>query len=175
MTATTPPFGIDTYTMRRLVPLGILLACVVPLATAYAGQYGFGLEPCILCLYQRIPFFLNGFLAILLLFGPVRGRWRDALVWLCAGLFFANSALAFYHVGVEHHWWAAATGCGGTLPSQLSLTDLNQALSHKREKPCDEVTFAILGLSIATYNVAYSAALGVATLFGLRLMRETSR
>ncbi|MCP5366425.1 MAG: disulfide bond formation protein B [Hyphomicrobiales bacterium] len=165
--------GYDTHEWRRLVPLGILAACVVSLTTAYTAQYGFDLEPCILCLYQRVPFFVNGGLAVLLLFAGIRGNWRTWLVVVCAVVFFANSALAFYHVGVEQHWWHSVTGCGGGLPTEMSIQSMKADLLKPRVKPCDEVDFQFLGISIATYNVVYSGALGLATLVGLRLMKRS--
>ncbi|MGZ9105635.1 MAG: disulfide bond formation protein B, partial [Rhodoplanes sp.] len=38
---------------RRLL-LAILVISLAALASAFAGQYLFGLEPCVLCLYQRV-------------------------------------------------------------------------------------------------------------------------
>jgi len=166
--------GYDTYEWRRLVPLGILAACVVSLTTAYIAQYVFDLEPCILCLYQRVPFFFNGLLAVLLLFSSLRGNWRTWLVVLCALAFFVNSGIAFYHVGVEQHWWASAAGCGGGLPTEMTIESMQKDLLKPRIKPCDEVDFHFLGISMATYNVAYSLGLGLATLIGLRLMKRTA-
>ena len=95
------------------------------------------------------------------------------LMIFCAVVFFANSALAFYHVGVEQHWWHSVTGCGGGLPTEMSIQSMKADLLKPRVKPCDEVDFQFLGISIATYNVVYSGALGLATLVGLRLMKRS--
>ena len=38
----------------RLVPFAILAASIGALATAYTAELAIGIEPCILCLYQRI-------------------------------------------------------------------------------------------------------------------------
>ena len=37
-------------------PLVILAASAGALASAFVAQYVFGLEPCVLCIYQRWPF-----------------------------------------------------------------------------------------------------------------------
>ena len=38
-----------------------------------------------------------------------------AVIMLCALLFAASTALAFYHVGVEQHWFAGPTACTGSI------------------------------------------------------------
>ncbi len=51
-------------TAPRYIPLAILAASVAALGAAYIAEYAFGLEPCILCLYQRLPFVATGLLAL---------------------------------------------------------------------------------------------------------------
>ena len=65
-----PSRGVD---WPRLIPLAILAASAGALAVAYIAEFVFGLEPCILCLYQRVPYAATGILAILAL-GMRRGR-----------------------------------------------------------------------------------------------------
>jgi disulfide bond formation protein DsbB len=40
----------------------------------------------------------------------------------------------------------------------------------KPQKPCDDVEWTFLGLSMATYNAAFSLALAAASLAGARLL-----
>jgi disulfide bond formation protein DsbB len=152
----------------RLAQLGIFAACAGALGTAYVSQYVFGLEPCVLCLYQRVPYMLAGALALLGLCLPTDGR-RPTLLIAAAGLIFlAGALIAFYHVGVEQHWWASVAACGGQLSSEISIEQLQAALSSKPPKPCDEPAFQLFGVSMAGYNSLALLILGIATLFVAR-------
>jgi disulfide bond formation protein DsbB len=172
---TTPDAGSPIVVWT--IPLAILAASVGSLATAFAAQYLFGLDPCILCLYQRIPYAVTVVLAAAALVTPTRGPLRPGLVTLCAVVFFAGAALAFYHVGVEQHWWGSIAGCGGELATDLSLEDLKAQLTEGfiARKPCDRVAWELFGLSLAGYNGIASLALGVACLAGARLIRRGAR
>lgn len=159
------------------IPLAILAVSVGALAMAFAAEYLFGLDPCILCLYQRIPYAVTVVLAAAALVAPTHGRLRTGLVTLCAVVFFAGAALAFYHVGVEQHWWGSIAGCGGELATDLTLEDLKSQLTggFVPRKPCDRVDWELFGLSLAGYNGFASLALGVASLAGARLVARGAR
>lgn len=139
----------------RLYPALLIAVGLGALATAYTAQYGFGLEPCILCLYQRVPFAIAAVLGIAGLMYP---QTLAAVFALAALAFGVNSAIAVYHVGVEQHWWASAV-CGGHLATQINTQDLLAALDSKPEKSCDAVDWTFLGISMAGWNVVFSGAL----------------
>lgn len=143
-----------------LVRLALLAALVVgggSLAVAFILQFGFGVQPCILCLYERVPYALLAATgAVGLLFaGPATQRW---LLGLCALILLAGAGLGGYHVGVEEHWWQAATGCAVTPAETLSIDQLQAALLTPL-KPCDQVDFRVAGLSLAGINGLLSLAL----------------
>lgn len=162
-------------TTLRLIPLAVFVIAAGALVFAYIAEYGFGLEPCILCLYERIPYALAAIAALVAAALPMRPGARAVLVGVCAAIFFAGAGLGFYHVGVERHWWTAVTGCGGTLPADFSLEDLQAQLQRSTLKPCDQVDWRLFGLSLATYNAILSLALAVACLAGARVMMASSR
>ncbi|HEY9080099.1 disulfide bond formation protein B [Magnetovibrio sp.] len=149
----------------HLYPTFLILVGVGSLAAAYTAQYGFDLEPCVLCLYQRVPFAV----AIVLGFvGLLRPRWLGVVFVLAAAVFAINGAIAFYHVGVEQHWWSSAVGCGGKLPTQVSTADLLASLERKAPKSCDAVDWTMLGISMAGWNILFSNGLALASLYVLR-------
>ncbi len=156
-----------------LVPMAILAASVGALATAYTAELAFGLEPCILCLYQRIPYAVAGVLGLLALLLP-RGRYRVWAVAGCGAAFIAGAGIAFYHVGVEQHWWMSAASCGGGGgPEPRTVEELRTLLLAKPPKGCDETDWTLFGLSMATYNVAASLALAYGAFWGAQRMRGT--
>ncbi len=154
---------IENADWNRWAPLMIMAASVGALATAYSAEYAFGLEPCILCLYQRIPYAVAGVLglgALLLPTGPSANRARSWAVMGAGFVFLAGAGIAFYHVGVEQHWWASAASCGGAVgEGPKTIAELQQMLSQKPPKACDEVDWTLFGLSMATYNIPVSLAL----------------
>src|SRR3982074_1920092 len=88
----------------------VLVASTSVLGAALLSQYWGGLAPCELCLLQRWPWSAAVVIALLLL---VAGS-RTALPWvalLLAAVFALSVAFAFYHVGVEQHWFAGPTAC----------------------------------------------------------------
>lgn len=154
----------------RVTPFGVAFACVGALGVAYTAQYGFGLEPCILCLYQRIPYAVAGVLALAAILMP-RGTGRWVLLAICVPVFLTGAGIAFYHTGVEQHWWASAAGCGGTLASFSSAEDLQASLLAPPVKACDDVDWTLFGLSMTVYNTALFLSLAVATAYGIKRMR----
>src|SRR6266702_7494268 len=94
---------------RRLLAL-VLVASAAIVGGALLFQYVGGLEPCELCLYQRWPYYAAIVATgIALMSGGERAM--EAVIALCALLFAASTVLAFYHLGVEHHWFAGPTAC----------------------------------------------------------------
>jgi disulfide bond formation protein DsbB len=115
-------------------------------------------------------------LAALALLLSARGQSRQWLVIACGWVFLAGSALAFYHVGVEQHWWGSVAACGGELSSGVDVTDLAAQLSGPQRRPCDQVDWRLFGLSMAGYNSVVSLGLGVAAIAGgWYLGKETER
>jgi disulfide bond formation protein DsbB len=159
--------------VNRLVPLAIVLACLGALAFAYIGQYGFGLEPCILCIYERIPYALAAGVALLAAVLPLNGSARAVLVGLCGVIFLGGAGLAFYHVGVEEHWWAAVTGCGGQPAVDFTVEDLQASLQRPSPlKACDQVDWRLFGISLAGYNVILSMVLAIGSFVGAGFVKR---
>ena len=143
---------------QRFAPLVLLLASLGALAVVLVLQYGFGLEPCHLCTLQRIPY---GFVLLLALVALADGRdanLRGLLLGLAALAFAANAGIAFFHIGVERHWWEAACSGGENL-----ATSAGSLLAHLRQgkaaPACDSVPFALFGLSLAGLNLIFSLVL----------------
>lgn len=150
-----------TLTARFLRPgrpfFGTVLAvCAVALAAALVGEHVFGLEPCILCLYERIPYAAAGLVAGLLAALPTSPGLRRLGAGLCLLAFAANAGLGFYHVGVEQHWWTSAVCAVDGQQTQFTVEDLRAALQAPQRPACDEVAWTLFGVSLAGYNLALS-------------------
>ena len=155
---------------RAAFPAAVALASASALAAAYTAQYGFGLQPCILCLYQRVPFYAAIILALPALL-PVLGRhWRAMLLGLAGLGLLVNAGIAAFHVGVEQHWWAGTEACAGgaAATAQLTIEQLQEMLSRPAQPRCDQPPWSFLGITMAMLNVPFSLALGLVALLGAR-------
>jgi disulfide bond formation protein DsbB len=153
-----------------LQPLPVAALVLAGAAATLAGAWIFqslGFEPCELCLKQRLPYYAALPLAAAAFFLARNGCGGAArvLLGLLAAIFSAGALLALYHAGVEWKFWAGPTGCTGDFVKPASMEAFRQQLSHVRVVRCDEVSFRLLGLSLAGWN--FWVAAGLALVAGL--------
>lgn len=144
---------LGMLTQRNILIFSALMSALA-LAAAYTGELVFDLEPCVLCLYQRVPFAIVIALAIIGILAPQMAK--PAII-LSGVAFLANSAIAFYHTGVEQKWWQSAVeGCAVPVFDESPKTLLDTIMSAPA-KPCNEIAWAdpLLGLSMANWNIVF--------------------
>lgn len=139
----------------------LLLAALIAaaaLAGALTSQYGFGLRPCELCLFQRYPY--AAIIGLGLAGLALQRRWpgvRRPLCWLLIGLFLLDGGIAAYHVGVEQGWIAGPDACSGTTTAQ-TIEELRAQIMGAALVSCKQAAFSFLGLSMAAWNLLYALA-----------------
>jgi disulfide bond formation protein DsbB len=166
------PFDLVLPPSQLRRALLILLAALAILAAVWIFQ-AFGYSPCELCLTERYAYYAGAPIAALtawLASRSAHGAAR-ALFVLLALVFLANVGLAFYHVGVEQHWWPGPSACTGALSGPVNVDDLMQSLNSARVVNCDEVQLRILGLSFAGWDVVASAAIALYAALAARLAK----
>jgi len=148
----------------RLASAALLAASIAVLAAAYAFQYLGGLEPCVLCVWQRYPYGVTIALAALalILAGRRAAAWSLAL---CGLAFLAGAAIAGFHVGVEQHWWQGTAACTGALDIGVGTEALTKALVETPVARCDQVPWSLFGISMAGYNLMLSLLLAAASIW----------
>lgn len=152
-----------------LTPFSALLAGIALAAGAIGGAWyselGLGYVPCMLCLWQRWPYYIAAPFAILALVLALRPGQARAVAWLAFGLglvFLVSTGLGIYHAGVEWKLWAGPDGCGGRLTTGApSLDDFRKSLNTARIVLCDQAPMRVLGLSFAGWNAVVSLASAV--------------
>jgi disulfide bond formation protein DsbB len=147
----------------RLAALVLLLASAALLGGALAFQYLGGYSPCVLCHWQRYAHAATIALAALALAFP---RATAPLLAAAAVAILTGAAIAFFHVGVEQHWWAGTAECGSAVSGSGSIEELRARLLAQPVVRCDEVAWSLYGVSMAGYNFGLSLLLG---LWGLGL------
>ncbi|MFK7839020.1 MAG: disulfide bond formation protein B [Bdellovibrionales bacterium] len=173
--------------------LRTLLSCPIAMFCGIAGVSFFALfaalysevvldlQPCPLCIYQRIPFLIGGVLGIIGLFLRQRPKIVDSIIGLAGLGFLVNSGIAFYHSGVERKWWESAVeGCNVNLDAllapetEVSTQSILQDIMSAPTANCAEIPWEdpLLGLSMANYNVLLCFGIFVACVLSL-LIRKT--
>jgi disulfide bond formation protein DsbB len=137
------------------------------LAGAFAFQYIGGLAPCQLCLEQRYPHAAAIVMGILALLVPA-GLIGRALPWLGALAALATAALGGFHTGVERHWWEGPSTCTSGSISGMSAKDLLAQIQAAPVVQCDQVAWAIWGISMASWNMIFSLVLAVVWVMAAR-------
>lgn len=154
---------------------GITFVSIFALAAALYSEVALDLEPCILCIYQRIPFVIGALLGIVGLLMRKKAFVVDAQLGVLSVNFLVNSGIAFYHTGVEQKWWVSAVeGC--TVPNfgdgepQSILEDILSAPTAA----CSEIPWQdpIIGLSMANYNVILCFGIAVVCALSLFIRRK---
>jgi disulfide bond formation protein DsbB len=133
----------------------VLIASALVLGTALLSQYWGRLAPCELCLLQRWPWAA----AIVVSFVVVLVGERARLDWvaLVLGLVFAVSVLfAFYHVGVEQHWFAGPSACTAAPGGATTLEQMKQQILGTAPVLCDRPAWTLFGVSLAGWNLLAS-------------------
>lgn len=143
-----------TLTRPHLILIAALGSAAL-LAGAFAFQYVGGLAPCTLCLWQRWPH------AAAVLIGGVAlaTGWRG-LAWLGLMAALTTAGIGLFHVGVEQQWWEGLASCSGGSIAGISTEDLlNPAADVAAPVRCDEVPWALFGISMAGWNMVLSLGL----------------
>jgi disulfide bond formation protein DsbB len=159
------------FSMRQLLLVCAVAAAVI-LGAALVAQYGFGLYPCELCMYQRYPYMAIIALGLFGAFLIKSERWRFALALLCGVLFLTTAGIAFYHAGVEWGIFTGPTACSSAGSPDQTLEEMREALRNAPLVPCDQPMAKILGLSLAGWNAIVAFALALFTFAALRHARK---
>ena len=126
------------------------------LVSAFIIEHQLDHEPCKLCLYERIPYFLSILLIAKIFF--ISGYEKITLLMLSL-VFIFSSTLAFYHLGIEQGFFKESLACTtGNLSEILSKDELLEQLKQNTIS-CKDVSFKIFGFSLAAINTIFSICL----------------
>ena len=156
---------------KKNLLISIFLISLIALISAYFIEYILGHQPCSLCLYERIPFFL----AILIILINYRyNKLEKYFILLLAIIFFISTILSLYHLGIEQGFIEESLLCN--LEKGANIIDKDEILKQLQQKniSCKDVTFKIVGLSLTSYNIIISILLTI-TLIRFYFGYENSR
>jgi disulfide bond formation protein DsbB len=134
---------------KLLAPLAL-----APLIVAYGAQY-YGMEPCQLCIYQRLPYWIISIVCIASVFFDNKLKFCGYLLIMLS--LICSVLLAGFHFGVEHRWIAYHSSC--TFSQANSLAEYKQIIASAALVACDVPTAFFLNISMAGWNLVYSVSL----------------
>ena len=149
---------------RRLINVAGFAVCVALLAYALYTQFVLHLEPCPLCIFQRIGVALMGvaFLAAALHHPRGWGRYAYAAAIGVAAL--ATLGVAARHLYVQQLPPGSLPSCGAPLAVLLKFTPvwevIRKVLTGSGE--CAQVNWSFLGLAMPAWVAIWSVILGAA-------------
>ncbi len=142
---------------NKFILNGILAFSIFSLVIAYYIQYILGHKPCNLCLIERIPY-ISAIILVSLIF--IIKKFEKVIAGIVMLFFIFGALISFYHVGIEQGFFSESLVCDlGSANENLSKEDLLKQLESKTVVSCKDVTFRLLGLSLATINTIISILL----------------
>jgi disulfide bond formation protein DsbB len=148
------------------------------LAGAHLFEQLGGLAPCVLCLDQREAHWAALAVAAA---GLIAARAFNSKIGAAAAVgatalvYAVSTGLAFYHTGVEYKFWPGPAICSA--PSgPVSLEDIAAGLEGAAGAPsCENAAWRFLGVSMAGYNMLFSAGLFALTFFAATMETRRTR
>jgi disulfide bond formation protein DsbB len=158
---------------QRIPYAAVALLCAGLLGYGYYLQFGQGLEPCPLCIFQRVAYIGAGAAALAgAIHGP-RGAWRylyHGAIIVCAGI---GAAIAGRQVWLQHLPPDRVPECGPGLDYMLEVFPLSDVIrmAFTGSGECAAVDWTFLGLSIAEWSLVWFTAIAVAAIVHLARTR----
>ena len=144
--------------LNKKILFSILIFISLTLISAFLIEYKLDHKPCKLCLYERVPYFLSALLILKIIFFK---NYEKITLLILSFIFVCSSILAFYHFGIEQGFFNESLACTTEdLSKTLSKQELLEQLKQNNIS-CKDVSFRIMGLSLAAINTVFSLTLSV--------------
>jgi disulfide bond formation protein DsbB len=171
-----PPLRALLRALLQPAPVAtlVLAGAAATLAGAWTFQ-SLGVEPCELCLKERLPYYASLPLAAAAVILARNSQTAAArvLLALLAAVFLGSALFAGYHAGIEWKLWPGPTDCTGDFVKPATMEEFRRQLRNTRVVRCDDVSLRIFGLSLADWNVLVSAGLALLAGIGAAATRRS--
>jgi protein dithiol:quinone oxidoreductase len=132
------------------------------LAYAYYAQVVLHLEPCPLCIFQRVGVFATGFMFLIAAAHDPVGSGRRAYAALILLAALATAGVAIRHLYIQHLPEGSVPACGASLDFMLKVFSLSEVLVKvlTGSGECAKVTWEFLGLAMPAWVLIAAVGLG---------------
>jgi len=148
-------------TRRRGNLLGFLV-CAGLLAYAYYAQFVLHLEPCPLCIFQRVGVFAIGVLFLIAAAHDPPAWGSRVYAALLALATAATAGVALRHLYIQSLPEGAVPACGASLDFMLKVFSLSEVLVKvlTGSGECARITWSFLGLAMPGWVLIAAIVLG---------------
>ena len=136
--------------------IAILFVNILVILSALFIEFFLKVKPCILCIYQRYPYYIITFLSLIYF---LKKDLKILLILLIILTSLASITLSTYHVGIETGLIEETTSCKTSLNNNLSKDAILKQLESNLASSCKEVNFKLFGFSLASINIILSLIL----------------
>ena len=136
--------------------IAILFVNILVILSALFIEFFLKIKPCILCIYQRYPYYIITFLSLIYF---LKKDLKILLILLIILTSLASITLSTYHVGIETGLIEETTSCKTSLNNNLSKDAILKQLESNLASSCKEVNFKLFGFSLASINIILSLIL----------------
>jgi disulfide bond formation protein DsbB len=155
---------------RRIAYLLGALVCASLMGWALWLQYGLDLDPCPLCVFQRIAVIATGVIFLIAaIHNPGRGgaTFYALLTIIASGI---GAALAAWHVWIQAQPKGSVAACGMGLNYMLETLPLTEVIGRvlKGSGECAEQGWLFMGLAIPSWTFVFFIAMIVCSLALIR-------
>jgi disulfide bond formation protein DsbB len=148
---------------RRLINFAGAAACLAMMAYALYTEFAQGLEPCPLCIFQRITIVTLGiFFLAAALHNPRRAGWAWVYTVLIAVAALTTIAVSARHVYIQSQPPGSIPACGAPLNVLLQMFHVWQVIAKVLHAggECAVVNWTFLGLSMPAWVLFCALVLG---------------
>ena len=137
------------------------------LAAALYIEYVLGIKPCILCIYQRIPYAIALLISVCAFF--INNK--KILLVILALTFILSALISGYHVSIEKGFIEPIFSCTSDNINALEKGEILKSLNNIQPN-CKDVDFSLFGISLATLNLINSFVLTVVIVYILKYAKK---
>tara|TARA_B100000315_G_scaffold252982_1_gene290901 strand:+ start:1270 stop:1755 length:486 start_codon:yes stop_codon:yes gene_type:complete len=146
---------------NKIILMLILFFSIFTLSTAYFIEYILKHEPCNLCIIERVPYIFS---IVIIASNLIFKKFEKITFFFLGLIFIIATIISFYHFGIEQGFFKESFVCNlDNNILNLSKEDIFKELQEKTIS-CKNVSFTIIGLSLATINTIISVFLSVITI-----------
>ncbi len=145
----------------------ITLSCASLLGFAFYNQYVDFLDPCPLCIFQRLAFFLMACFALLALIHNPARTGRRMYSWLVVAAAAFGASVAGRHIWLQSLPPGDVPECGPGLNYMLENFPLAEVLTSvlQGSGSCAEVKWTFFNMSMPMWTLIWYTGLGVAAIW----------
>ena len=138
------------------------LACLGLLAYAYYAQFVMHLEPCPLCIFQRVGVFALGVMFLIAALHDPAALGRRVYGVLIGAAALATIGVALRHLYIQSLPPGSVPACGASLDFMLKIFSLSEVLVKvlTGSGECAQITWRFLGLSMPGWVLISAVLLG---------------